>query len=174
MDRIIVLILFCEALHQKYPNVCLDVHLMTSPVDPLIVQFAQAGAARISIHPDATTHLDRSLSLIRQHQCAAGLVLNPATSPDCLTWTRYQLSFVLIMTVNPGFGGQSLITAMIDKISWIKTHFPDLPICVDGGVCVNNISTLARTGATQFVAGSAILSTKNYKETITKMRQQLK
>ena len=165
--------LFCEAIHQRHPEICVDVHLMTTPVDPLIVQFAQAGAKRISIHPDATIHLDRSLALIRQHQCAAGLVLNPATSPECLTWIRHQLDFVLIMTVNPGFAAQRLIEAVIPKITWIKTHFPDLTICVDGGVCEKNIKALANAGATQFVAGSAILSTPDYKKTITQLYNQL-
>lgn len=165
--------LFCAALHRRYPKMSLDVHLMTTPVDPLIIQFAQAGAKRISIHPDATIHLDRSLALIREHHCKAGLVLNPATSPECLRWIHHQLDFVLVMTVNPGFAGQSLIDAVIPKINWIKTHYPDLPICVDGGVCVKNIRDLAHAGATQFVAGSAILSTADYKKTIIQLRQQL-
>ena len=165
--------LFCAALLKRNPNACVDVHLMTTPVDPLIVQFAKAGAKRISIHPDATIHLDRSLALIREHHCAAGLVFNPATSPKCLTWSRYQLDFVLVMTVKPGFAGQKLIEAVIPKINWIKTHFPDLPICVDGGVSIHNIRTLANAGATQFVAGSAILSTTDYKKTINQLRRQL-
>ncbi len=165
--------LFCAALHQRHPKACFDVHLMATPVDPLITLFAQAGAGRISIHPDATLHLDRSLTLIREHHCAAGLVLNPATSPECLTWVREQLDFVLVMTVNPGFAGQTLIEAVIPKINWIRTHFPDLPICVDGGVNIKNIRALAKAGATQFVAGSAILSTPDYATTIIQLRQQL-
>ena len=165
--------LFCAALHKHYPKINLDVHLMTTPVDPIIIQFAKAGAKRLSIHPDATTHLHRSLALIREHHCAAGLVLNPATSPECLTWTRHQLDFVLVMTVNPGFAGQKLIETVIPKIHWIKTHFPDLPICVDGGVCQENIQLLANAGATQFVAGAAILSTTDYKKTINQLRSQL-
>ena|SRR3990167_7768675 len=165
--------LFCAALHQRYLTINLDVHLMATPVDPLIIQFAEAGATRISIHPDATIHLHRSLALIREHSCAAGLVLNPATSPHCLSWCSHQLDFVLVMTVNPGFAGQTLIKNVIPKIKWIKEHFPDLAICVDGGVHVDNIRTLAQAGATQFVAGSAIFSTTNYQKTILQLRTQL-
>jgi ribulose-phosphate 3-epimerase len=165
--------LFCKALHQRHPNAKLDVHLMTTPVDSLINSFAEAGAKRISIHPDATTHLDRSLSLIREHRCAAGLVLNPATSPECLNWSQHLLDFVLVMTVNPGFAGQKLIEAVIPKIKWIKTQFPNLAICVDGGITVNNIKSIACAGATQFVAGSAILASDDYKKTISDLRRQL-
>lgn len=163
----------CKALHQRFPDAILDVHLMTNPVDELILAFAKAGAKRISIHPDATIHLDRSLDLIRQQGCEAGLVLNPAVSPDCLHWSIHRLDFVLVMTVNPGFGGQKLIPEAVQKIKWIKQQFPKLPICVDGGVTVENIANLAKTGATQFVAGSAIFSTINYAETITAMRMEL-
>ena len=165
---------FCKAIHQRHPNFPIDVHLMTTHVDALITQFAEAGAKRISIHPDATTHLDRSLDLIRQSGCETGLVLNPSVTPECLDWTHHRLDFVLVMTVNPGFGGQTLIKPMIDKISWIKTHFPSCPICVDGGVTLDNIQSLAKAGASQFVAGSAILSTKNYKETIHMLREKTK
>jgi ribulose-phosphate 3-epimerase len=163
----------CQALKNRFPSLKIDVHLMTKPVDELIGQFAKAGAERISIHPDATVHLDRSLQLIRQLGCQAGLVLNPATPLDCLTWCLHRLDFVLVMTVNPGFGGQTLIPEMIDKIALIKKNYPKLPICVDGGVTVDNIGTLAGAGATEFVAGSAIFSSANYQETIAAMRDQL-
>jgi len=163
----------CQALKKRFPDLIIDVHLMTQPVDELIIQFAKAGAKRLSIHPDASIHLDRSLQLIRQHACEAGLVLNPATSPDTLQWCQHRLDFVLVMTVNPGFGGQALIPEMIDKIRYIKKHYPNLPICVDGGVTVDNIHNLARAGATQFVAGSAIFSSPDYKATLTAMRQHL-
>ncbi|MGQ3890659.1 ribulose-phosphate 3-epimerase [Legionella sp. CNM-4043-24] len=163
----------CQALSNRFPNVTIDVHLMTNPVDDLIVQFAKAGASRISIHPDASIHLDRSLQLIRQQGALAGCVLNPATSPDVLLWCRHRLDFVLVMTVNPGFGGQTLIPEMMDKIKFIKKHYPDLPICVDGGVTVDNIKELADAGATQFVAGSAIFSSPDYKTTLAAMRQRL-
>jgi ribulose-phosphate 3-epimerase len=163
----------CAAIHQRFPQARLDVHLMTLPVDELILSFAEAGAVRISIHPDASIHLDRSLSLIREQQCEAGLVLNPTTSPDCLQWCHHRLDFVLLMTVNPGFGGQKLIPEIKEKISWIKHRFPNLPICVDGGVNVENIADLARAGATQFVAGSAIFKSTDYSKMIRAMRDQL-
>lgn len=165
--------LVCQALAKRFPDIILDVHLMVIPVDTLIEQFAKAGAKRISIHPDASIHLDRSLDLIQQQGCEAGLVLNPATSPDCLQWVAHRLDFILIMTVNPGFGGQRLIPEVIDKIAYVHRHYPDLPICVDGGVNETSIADLARAGATQFVAGSAIFSTAHYGETITAMRKQL-
>jgi ribulose-phosphate 3-epimerase len=163
----------CEILAKRFTDIVIDVHLMTNPVDDLIIQFAKAGAKRISIHPDATVHLDRSLQLIRQQGCQAGLVLNPATAPDCLRWCLHRLDFVLVMTVNPGFGGQALIPEVIDKITLIKKQYPQLPICVDGGVTIENIGNLARAGATEFVAGSAIFSSNNYNDTITTMRRQL-
>lgn len=166
--------LICEALHQRFPNVKFDVHLMANPVDGLIHAFSKAGAHRISIHPDSTIHLDRSLDNIRQNQCKAGLVLNPSTSPECLKWCHHRLDFVLVMTVNPGFGGQSIIPEVKSKIAWIKEHFPELPICVDGGVSVHTIANLAKAGATEFVIGSALFSNKqSYQLTITQLRDQL-
>lgn len=165
--------LFCKAIHQQFPQSQLDVHLMVTPVDALIDAYATAGAARISIHPDATIHLDRSLSLIHSYQCQAGLALNPADSPECLQWIKHRLDFVLLMTVNPGFGGQQLIEPVLDKIRWIHQHFPKLAICVDGGVTLDNIRHIAEAGATEFVAGSAILSTDNYQTTIQQLRQKL-
>lgn len=164
---------FCDALIKRFPHLPIDVHLMTTPVDALIEAFAQAGAQRISIHPDATIHLDRSLQLIKNMGCKAGLVLNPATPLDSLTWCVHNLDFVLVMTVNPGFGGQKLIPEVINKISQIHQLYPHLNICVDGGVTTKNITDLARAGANQFVAGSAIFNSTSYTETITKMREQL-
>ncbi|MBA2652865.1 MAG: ribulose-phosphate 3-epimerase [Tatlockia sp.] len=163
----------CQLLYQRFPKLIIDVHLMATPVDSLINQFAKAGARRISLHPDATIHLDRSLDLIRQQGCAAGLVLNPAASPECLAWCIHRLDFVLVMTVNPGFGGQTLIPEAIDKIRWIKDKYPSLPICVDGGVTLDNIAILAKAGATEFVAGSAIFSSDDYAKTIRLMREKL-
>ncbi len=163
----------CNTLVKHFPALVFDVHLMATPVDDLIVQFAQAGAKRISIHPDATLHLDRSLQLIRQHGCAAGLALNPAVSPECINWCKQRLDYILVMSVNPGFGGQTLITSVIDKIHRIKKQYPDLPICVDGGVNVDNIAGLARAGATEFVAGSAIFLSDDYAQTIATMRNRL-
>ncbi|MFA5960606.1 MAG: ribulose-phosphate 3-epimerase [Tatlockia sp.] len=163
----------CQKLHARFPEVLFDVHLMTNPVDGLISQFAAAGAKRISIHPDATTHLDRSLALIREQQCEAGLVLNPSTSPDCIKWCLHRLDFVLVMTVNPGFGGQQLIPEVIKKIEFIKKQYPSLPVCVDGGVSLDNLAALAKAGATQFVAGSAVFESKDYSQTIAAMREKL-
>ena len=165
--------MFCNALIKRFPNLPIDVHLMVNPVDSLIESFAKAGAKRISIHPDATIHLDRSLQLIKDLGCHAGLVLNPATPTDVLTWCAHKLDFVLIMTVNPGFGGQKLIPEMINKISQIRQLYPQLDLCVDGGVTTKNIATLARAGANQFVAGSAIFNSDNYQETIDTLREQL-
>ena len=164
---------FCEALIKRFPHLPIDVHLMTQPVDTLIEAFAKAGAKRISIHPDSTIHLDRSLQLIKALGCEAGLVLNPATPIDVMTWCAYQLDFVLIMTVNPGFGGQKLIPEVINKITQIRQRYPELDLCVDGGVTTKNIAALAQAGANQFVAGSAVFNSHNYQETIKIMREQL-
>ena len=112
--------ILCQALRKRFPKLPIDIHLMTNPVDDLILQFAKSGAARISIHPDATIHLDRSLQLIHDQGCHAGLVLNPATSPSQLEWVIQHLDFLVIMTVNPGFGGQTLIHEMIKKIELIQ------------------------------------------------------
>jgi ribulose-phosphate 3-epimerase len=165
---------FCKALMTRFPRLPIDVHLMTTPVDTLIESFAKTGAQRISIHSDATIHLDRSLQLINHLGCKAGLVLNPSTPIDVLTWCVHQLDFVLIMTVNPGFGGQKLIPEVMNKIVQIRTLYPQLDLCVDGGVTIDNIASLARSGANQFVAGSAIFGSDNYQETINAMRKQLK
>lgn len=164
---------FCEALIKRFPDLSVDVHLMVTPVDSLIESFAKTGAKRISIHPDATTHLDRSLQLIKHFGCEAGLVLNPATSIDTLTWCIQHLSFVVVMTVNPGFGGQKLIPQIIEKITQIHQLYPQLALCVDGGVTTENIASLARAGANQFVAGSAIFNSTDYNKTISTMREQL-
>lgn len=163
----------CSALRRHAPLMPIDVHLMVKPVDELITQFALAGASRISIHPDATIHLDRSLQLIHDHHCQAGLVLNPATSLDSLEWSIHRLDFVLVMTVNPGFGGQKLIPEVLPKITEIHTRYPKLPICVDGGVTADNIAELAKAGATEFVAGSAIFNSNDYQQTIRVMRDML-
>lgn len=164
----------CKALHQHTSITPIDVHLMVNPVDSLITEFANAGASRISIHPEATIHLDRSLQLIKEKQCQAGLVLNPATSIDALTWSIYHLDFVLVMTVNPGFGGQKLIPEVIKKITEIAKRYPALPICVDGGVTIDNIGMLAQAGATEFVAGSSIFNSPDYSFTLNEMRKNLK
>lgn len=161
----------CQSIHQRFPDVPLDVHLMVSPVDDLIERFAAAGATRISIHPEATNHLDRSLQLIKSKGCQAGLVLNPATSMDWIEWTLHRLDFILIMTVNPGFGGQELIRELIKKIELTHLHFPKLPICIDGGITPKNIKALALAGATEFVAGSTIFNSTDYAKTMAMLRK---
>jgi len=163
--------MLCQAIHKRFPDTLLDVHLMVKPVDDLIKEFAKAGAYRISIHPDATIHLDRSLSLIKEFKCKAGLVLNPTTDIDCLKWCAHRLDFVLIMTVNPGFGGQSLISELIKKIELVHELYPNLPISVDGGITIENINKLKQAGASEFVAGSAIFNSSNYAKTITMLRE---
>jgi ribulose-phosphate 3-epimerase len=165
--------LFCEALSKRFKNLTLDVHLMVNPVDPLIEQFAASGATRISIHPDATIHLDRSLTLIRSLGCKAGLALNPTTSPEIINWCAHKLNFILIMTVNPGFGGQKLIPEVLKKIEYIHKHHKNIPICVDGGVLIVNIASLKEAGAQDFVVGNALFKSKDYADTITNLRNSL-
>lgn len=159
-----------ESLKHQF-NFPMDVHLMVTPVDSLIEQFGQY-ASRISIHPDATIHLDRSLQLIHQQGCQAGLVLNPHTTIDCLAWCLPHLDFVLVMTVNPGFGGQKLLPHVIQKIKQLHQTYPNLPICVDGGVTIDNVKELAKAGVTEFVAGSSIFKSNDYRKTIDAMRAQ--
>ena len=155
-----------EHLHKAFPSVQIDVHLMASPVEDLIIAFAKAGATRISIHPEACTHVDKNLALIKSLGCLTGLVLNPATSIDWLTWCNHRLDFVLVMTVNPGFGGQKIIPEIIPKIKEIRKAYPNLPICVDGGIQPDNIHILAHAGASEFVVGSALFSTSDYTNTL--------
>ncbi len=165
--------IICQALRNRFSDAPLDVHLMVSPVDALIESFAEAGATRITIHPDATIHLDRSLQSIQSAGCLAGLALNPATSLDCITHCLHRLDFVLIMTVNPGFGGQTLIPEVVSKMARLHALHPHLPIAVDGGVTVNNIRSLAQAGATEFIAGSTIFGSPDYAKTIASLREQL-
>lgn len=160
-------------IKQRFPQLNIDVHLMTTPVDSLIEQFAKAGATRISIHPDATIHLDRSLNLIHSLGCKAGIVLNPSTSLDTISWCAHHLDFVLVMTVNPGFGGQSLIPAVIPKIKQLHIAYPSLNIVVDGGINPENIAELARAGATEYVVGSALFNTTDYSYTLNSFCQPL-
>ncbi|MCC5791518.1 MAG: ribulose-phosphate 3-epimerase [Legionellaceae bacterium] len=162
--------MICAAIHQRFPKAVLDVHLMARPVDNLIAAFAKAGAQRIAIHADSTIHLDRSLQSIREHGCRAGLALNPADGLESLQWVREKLDYVLIMTVNPGFGGQTFIPAMLDKIKQLHQFCPELPICVDGGINAKTIKAVAAAGASEFVAGSAIFNSNNYQASIESMR----
>jgi ribulose-phosphate 3-epimerase len=168
--------LVCAALrpHVKIP---LDVHLMVKPVDALVPQFAKAGANIISFHPEASAHVDRTLSLIREHGCKAGLVLNPATPLSHLDHTLEKLDVVLLMSVNPGFGGQQFIRSVLPKISEVRKRIAasGKPIWleVDGGIKVDNIAEVARAGADTFVAGSAIFGSKDYAATVRDMRSRL-
>lgn len=169
--------LVCQALRNFGITAPIDVHLMTTPVDRLIEDFAEAGANTITFHPDATIHVDRSLQLIRSKGCKAGLALNPATSLDCLEYVMDKIDHLLIMSVNPGFGGQQFIDSALKKISDAKQLIDrsgyKIEIAVDGGVKTDNIAAIAQAGATFFVAGSAIFNQKDYTEVIQAMRQQL-
>ncbi len=155
----------------------IDVHLMVKPVDRIIGDFAEAGADIISIHPEASEHIDRSLSLIKEHGCQAGLVLNPATPVQVLEYVMDKLDVILLMSVNPGFGGQSFIPSTLDKLKTVRKLIQEsgknIRLEVDGGVKVDNISAIAQAGADTFVAGSAIFNTSDYAKTITNMRQMV-
>ncbi len=155
----------------------LDVHLMVKPVDSLIEQFGQLSPSFISIHPESTEHLDRSLSLIKSFGAGAGVVLNPSTSLSTLDYVIDKIDMVLIMSVNPGFGGQSFIPAALQKIekarSLLDKNNSNARLQVDGGIKIDNISSIASAGADTFVAGSAIFGAENYKSVISAMRQQI-
>lgn len=169
--------LVCAALRKYGITAPIDVHLMVQPVDPLIIEFANAGASNITIHPEASLHLDRSLNFIREHGCKAGLAINPATSIHCLDFVYDKLDLILVMSVNPGFGGQSFIPHTLEKIKLIRkqldkqSHF--IRLAVDGGIKSNNIAEVAQAGADMFIAGSAIYEEKDYHATIQAMREQL-
>lgn len=169
--------LVCKALRDYGIKAPIDVHLMTKPVDRLITDFAEAGASNITFHPDASTHVDRSLALIRQHGCKAGLSLNPATTLECLEYVLDKLDLILIMSVNPGFGGQSFIPSSLDKIKrareLIDKHGKHIDLAVDGGIKTDNIAEVAKAGANMFIAGSAIFNQPSYSDVIAAMRQQL-
>ena len=169
--------LACAALRRYGIKAPIDVHLMTNPVDRLIIDFAEAGATNITFHPDASTHVDRSLALIRQHGCKAGLSLNPAASPACLEYVLDKLDLILIMSVNPGFGGQSFIPSSLEKIrrtrELITASNYAIDLAVDGGVKADNIGEIASAGANMFIAGSAIFGQPDYAAVIKMMRQQL-
>lgn len=170
--------LVCQSLRKYGIEVPIDVHLMCKPVDQLIIDFAKAGASNISIHPEATEHLDRSLQLIRDQGCTVGLAFNPATSLDCLQYIWDKLDVVLLMSVNPGFGGQKFIPSVLTKIKAVRQFFNDrgqdsIRIEIDGGIKIENIGEVAKAGADIFVVGSAIFaSQEDYPTTISKLRQQ--
>jgi len=167
----------CKALRDYGVMAPIDVHLMVQPVDDLIRMFADAGASYITFHPEASQHVDRSLQLVRDLGCKAGLVLNPATGLDVTDWALDRLDMLLLMSVNPGFGGQKFIPSTLDKLKQARKIIDDsgfdIRLEVDGGVGVGNIQEIAAAGADTFVAGSAIFSQPNYKEVIDKMRAEL-
>ena len=168
--------LVCEAI-RPLTKAIIDVHLMVRPVDRIVPDFAKAGANIISFHPEASEHVDRTIGLIKECGCKAGLVLNPATPLSWLDYTLDKLDLVLIMSVNPGFGGQQFIAAALTKLRSVRERIRDsgrdVWLEVDGGVKVDNIAEIARAGADTFVAGSAIFGTKDYKATIAAMRAEL-
>ena len=167
----------CMALRDYGVTAPIDVHLMVQPVDDLIRMFADAGATYITFHPEASQHVDRSLQLVRDLGCKAGLVLNPATNLDAVNWVVDKLDMLLLMSVNPGFGGQKFIPSTLDKLKQARKIIDDsgcdIRLEVDGGVGVANIKEIAAAGADTFVAGSAIFSQPNYKDVIDKMRLEL-
>jgi ribulose-phosphate 3-epimerase len=169
--------LVCEALRKHGVTAPIDVHLMVKPVDRIVPDFAAAGATYISFHPEASEHVDRTIELIREQGCKPGLVLNPATPLDCLDYTLHKLDLVLLMSVNPGFGGQKFIAGVLDKVRAVRklidaTGKP-IRLEIDGGVKVDNIGEIARAGADTFVAGSAIFGAKDYRATISAMRAEI-
>ena len=167
----------CQALRNYGITAPIDVHLMVEPVDALVPQFAEAGASIITFHPEASRHIDRTLQLIKSHGCQAGLVFNPATPLSYLDYVLDKVDVILLMSVNPGFGGQKFIPATLEKLAATRNIIDasGLPIRleIDGGVNLDNIADIAAAGADMFVAGSAIFNAADYAEVITKMRQQL-
>ena len=166
-----------EALREYGIEAPLDVHLMIKPVDRIIPDFAKAGASYITFHPEASEHVDRSLQLIRDNGCKSGLVFNPATSLDILSHVIDKVDMVLLMSVNPGFGGQSFIPSVLDKLKQARQIIDnsnyDIRLEIDGGVKVDNIREIAEAGADTFVAGSAIFGSDDYQTTINAMRTEL-
>ena len=167
----------CEALHRHAPHAVIDVHLMVRPVDRIIPDFASAGATYITFHPEATEHIDRTIAHIREHGCRPGLVFNPATPLDFLDYTLDELDMVLIMSVNPGFGGQKFIRSALDKLAAARRRIEasgrPIRLEIDGGVKTDNIAEIARAGADTFVAGSAIFQSRDYRATLRAMRAEL-
>tara|TARA_B100001094_G_C18192076_1_gene807981 strand:- start:5282 stop:5962 length:681 start_codon:yes stop_codon:yes gene_type:complete len=169
--------MICQALRNYGIQVPIDVHLMASPVERLIEDFGQAGASMITFHPEATDHVDRCLSLIKEQGCKAGLVLNPATPLHHLDHVMDKLDVILLMSVNPGFGGQKFISSTLSKIRQVRERIDgsdhSILLQVDGGVTAENIADIAQAGADIFVAGSAIFKQSNYQQAITQLRDAL-
>jgi ribulose-phosphate 3-epimerase len=170
--------LVCEALRKHGVTAPIDVHLMVKPVDRIVPDFAQAGATWITFHPEASEHVDRTIELIREHGCRPGLVFNPATPLCWLDYTIHKVDMVLIMSVNPGFGGQKFIPTALDKLRQARERIHasgrEIRLEIDGGVKADNIEAIARAGADTFVAGSAIFGSKDYAATIAAMREGIK
>jgi ribulose-phosphate 3-epimerase len=169
--------LICEALRNYGIEAPIDVHLMVEPVDRIIPDFAKAGATYITFHPEASRHVDRSLSLIREQGCKSGLVFNPATPLDCLEYVMDKVDMVLLMSVNPGFGGQKFIRSALDKLRQARKIIDDsgleIRLEIDGGVKVDNMGEVAAAGADTFVAGSAIFGSDDYAATIAAMKANI-
>lgn len=167
----------CKALRDYGITAPIDVHLMVKPVDRIIPDFAKAGATYITFHPEATEHVDRTLQLIRDNGCKAGLVFNPATPLTCLEYVLDKVDVILLMSVNPGFGGQSFIPKTLDKLKQARKIIDEsgypIRLEIDGGVKINNIAEIAQAGADMFVAGSAIFNQDDYKKVIDEMRAEL-
>jgi ribulose-phosphate 3-epimerase len=167
----------CKALRKHGIKAPIDVHLMVRPVDRMIGEFIEAGASYITFHPEASEHIDRSLQMIRDGGCQAGLVLNPATPLHCLDHVMDRLDMILLMSVNPGFGGQTFIPSTLDKLRQVRERIDAsgkaIRLEVDGGVGIGNIAGIAAAGADTFVAGSAIFNTDDYRATIDAMRAEL-
>ena len=167
----------CEALRRYGVKAPIDVHLMVRPVDRIVPDFAAAGATFISFHPEASEHIDRTIALIRSHGCRPGLVFNPATPLDYLDYTLELIDLVLVMSVNPGFGGQQFIPTALRKLGDARARIAaggrEVRLEVDGGIRIDNIRAAAQAGADTFVAGSAIFGSRDYAETIREMRQQI-
>ena len=169
--------LVCEALRRHGVTAPIDVHLMVEPVDRIVPDFAQAGASLISFHPEASAHVHRTIQLIKSHGCRAGLVLNPATPVEALDWVLEDLDLVLLMSVNPGFGGQSFIPSALDKLRKVRERIDatgkPIRLEIDGGVKPDNIGQIAAAGADTFVAGSAIFGQPDYAAVIARMRGEI-
>jgi ribulose-phosphate 3-epimerase len=169
--------LVCEALRKHGITAPLDVHLMVKPVDRIIPDFAKAGATYITFHPESSEHIDRSLQLVRDCGCKSGLVFNPATPLEYLDYVMDKVDMILLMSVNPGFGGQSFIPAVLNKLQEARKRIDasghPIRLEIDGGVKIDNIKAIAEAGADTFVAGSAIFNTPDYKATIAAMRAEL-
>ena len=167
----------CKALRDFGIKAPIDAHLMVKPVDKLIESFAEAGATYITFHPEASDHIDRSIDLIKSHNCKAGLVLNPATPISLIEESMDKLDMILLMTVNPGFGGQKFIDSVLRKVSKVRSMIDKnnlkMRLEVDGGINLSNIAQVASEGADTFVAGSAIFNQEDYSEVIKKMRSSL-